>query len=182
MMVMSSNDAAHAIAEFVGSEGQNTYGVAGRAHFITLMNEKAHTLGLTSMEFFNETGLDAHEVQTDVSVQAGGYGSAHDIALLFRELEKKFPDTVAPTTRSAVRLVSQSGALHILPNTNEALEYFPGLIASKTGYTTLAGGNLAIIFDVGMGHPIVAVVLGSTYKGRFDDMRAIVEATHATVE
>jgi D-alanyl-D-alanine carboxypeptidase len=70
--------------------------------------------------------------------------------------------------------------MHIFPNTNEALEHLPGLIASKTGYTDLAGGNLAIVFDKGIGHHFVAVVLGSSRQGRFSDMRALMEAVRGT--
>ena len=136
-----------------------------------MMNEKARVLGLTQMEFFNESGLDIDQVQ------AGGYGSAHDVALLFAELWKKYPETIEVTARKDARIVSQDEIAHILPNTNEIIGKFSGLVASKTGYTTLAGGNLAIIFDRGIGDPVVAVVLGSTYKGRFDDMEKLVEAT-----
>lgn len=176
MFAVSSNDAAHAISGFVGSDGQNAYGIPGHAHFIQMMNEKARELGLTSMEFFNESGLDVDETRN------GGYGSARDVAFLAIELYKKFPEVFAPTTRSATRFVSQDGVSHIFPNTNEAIGHFPGLLASKTGYTTLAGGNLVIIFDAGIGRPIAAVVLGSTYKGRFDDMQALVLAARAALQ
>ena len=44
------------------------------------------------------------------------------------------------------------------------------MIASKTGFTNLAGGNLAIVFDAGFMHPIAIVVLGSTIDGRFSDI------------
>jgi D-alanyl-D-alanine carboxypeptidase len=45
----------------------------------------------------------------------------------------------------------------------------------KTGFTDLAGGNLAIVFDVGLAHPVVAVVLGSSEEGRFSDMQKLVD-------
>ena len=64
-------------------------------------------------------------------------------------------------------------------NTDEALSYVPGVIVSKTGYTDLAGGNLAIIDDVGLMHPVALVVLGSSYDGRFTDMNLL--ATVATL-
>lgn len=174
MMLVSSNDAAHAIARFVGeneqTEKQKNADVA-RLHFIQMMNEKAKALGLTSMEFFNESGLDVEPSKN------GGYGSAHDVALLLTDLWSKYPSVVEITTRKDARILSENGLAHILPTTNEAQGHFAGLIASKTGYTTLAGGNLAIIFDIGIGHPVVAVVLGSTYQGRFDDMQTLVQAT-----
>ena len=174
MLLVSSNDAAHSVAGFVGANGYvggDTDIDVARVRFIQMMNEKARVLGLTQMEFFNESGLDIDQVQ------AGGYGSAHDVALLFAELWKKYPETIEVTARKDARIVSQDEIAHILPNTNEIIGKFSGLVASKTGYTTLAGGNLAIIFDRGIGDPVVAVVLGSTYKGRFDDMEKLVEAT-----
>lgn len=174
MLVISSNDAAHAIAGLVGGAGQQNV-LGSHEHFIEMMNEKARTLGLATLKFYNESGLDLE--QGGVSIMAGGYGSAKDVALLVAELWKKYPTTLEITTRKDVRIVSQDGIAHILPNTNEALGQYPGMIGSKTGYTSLAGGNLAIIFDIGIGHPVVAVILGSTREGRFSDMRALTQAT-----
>ena len=171
MLLISSNDAAHTIARFVGSVNHSTQAdtpVIDRTHFIQMMNEKALALKLSEMEFFNESGLDVSETQN------GGYGSARNVAELFAELWKKYPSAVEITSHKDARIISQDDIAHILPNTNEIVGHIPGLIASKTGYTTLAGGNLAVIFDRGMGDPIVAVVLGSSFKGRFEDMKKIV--------
>ena len=145
-----------------------------------MMNDKAKELGLTTMEFFNESGLDVAP-QSNLSVKtltkAGGYGSARDIAFLLISLREKYPSSLDITTHKDAQVVSQDNITHHLINTNEAIGNFPGLLASKTGYTDLAGGNLAIMFDIGIGHPIVAVVLGSTHKGRFNDMKILVQAT-----
>lgn len=173
MLLISSNDAAHAVSGFVGGAGQRTD--TSNAQFVMMMNEKAQTLGLSTMEFFNESGLDLEE--NGVAVKAGGYGSAHNVAMLMTELWNKYPTTFEITVRKDARITSQDGIAHILPNTNEALGRYPGMIGSKTGYTGLAGGNLAILFDVGIGHPVVAVVLGSTRDGRFSDMQALTRAT-----
>ena len=72
--------------------------------------------------------------------------------------------------------------VHILSNTNESLGRYPGILGSKTGYTDLAGGNLVIVFDVGINHPVAAVVLGSTREGRFEDMAKLTQATLKTIE
>lgn len=178
MLLISSNDAAHAVATFVGGDGQpNTDAKNARAKFVSMMNEKALVLGLAQTQFFNESGLDI-----DASMQAGGYGSAHDVALIFAELWGKYPETIEVTARKDARIISQDDIAHILPNTNEIVGKISGLVASKTGYTALAGGNLAIIFDRGIGDPVVAVVLGSTYKGRFDDMEKLVEVARKAVQ
>ena len=173
MMIISSNDAARAVAEFTGREGraeQSVDTMPSRGRFIQMMNEKALALGLDQMEFFNESGLDISVTQN------GGYGSARNVAELFAELWKKYPENVEVTAGKDARIYSQDDIAHILPNTNEIVGRIPGLVASKTGFTNISGGNLAVIFDMGIGDTVVAVVLGSTYKGRFDDMQKLVEA------
>jgi len=177
MLITSSNDAAHAISRSALSSGESEPPVS----FIGTMNEKAQTLGLSSMEFFNESGLDVGdgEMKNGVPVvptQSGGYGSAKDVEILINDLWQKYPTTLEITAQESAKIISADGIIHNVPNTDEALSHFPSMIASKTGYTTLAGGNLAIIFDTGIGHPVAVVVLGSSYQGRFSDMQALVGA------
>ncbi|MEK7460256.1 MAG: serine hydrolase [Patescibacteria group bacterium] len=188
-LIVSSNDAAHAVANFVGRQGHSTEeGISEAAYFrnfIEMMNSKAQTMGLSTMKFYNETGLDIQEnglSSGSARMTPGAYGSAKDVSLLMTELWKTYPSQLEITARRDVRIVSQNGIAHALSNTNEALGHFPGMVGSKTGYTTLAGGNLAIIFDVGIGRPVVAVVLGSTYEGRFDDMQKLTDATLKTLQ
>lgn len=173
MLLISSNDAAHAVAGFVGADGHPekfTDMALARAQFVAMMNERAKALALDQTEFFNESGLDVSKTQN------GGYGSARNVALLFEELWGKFPEVIEITARKDARIYSQDNIAHILPNTNEIVGHIPGLVASKTGYTDLSGGNLAVIFDRGMGDPVVVVVLGSGYKERFDDVQKLVTA------
>jgi D-alanyl-D-alanine carboxypeptidase len=54
---------------------------------------------------------------------------------------------------------------------------YQDLVASKTGTTDLAGGNLVVAFDPEIGRPIVISVLGSTEDGRFTDMEKLVSKT-----
>lgn len=185
MLLISSNDAAHAVSGFVGANGtpeQVANVDSARANFVQMMNEKAKALGLAQTEFFNESGLDmvvpqsAQLAQVSILPRGGGYGSARDTATLFAELWKKYPETIEITAHKDARIYSQDEVAHIFPNTNEIVGHIPGLVASKTGYTNLSGGNLAVILDRGMGDPVVAVVLGSSYKGRFDDMQKLVLA------
>ena len=51
-------------------------------------------------------------------------------------------------------------------------------IFSKTGNTTLAGGNLTIIFKNKIGHNMAITLLGSTEEGRFSDMEKLVEIAY----
>ncbi len=174
MLIASSNDAARALATFVGSDGQGTYDsdlLRARENFIQMMNDEARVRSFTSMKFTNESGLDSNQAH------GGGYGSAREIALLLADIVRKSPNLLEATTRKEPRIVSVSGVPYTVINTNEIVGRIPGLIASKTGYTALAGGNLAVVFDIGIGHLIVAVVLGSGYEGRFRDMEKLVAAT-----
>lgn len=178
-LIISSNDGAHAIAGFVGAGGHpENYPDMGlaRVNFIQMMNAKAVELKLDQMKFFNESGLDVD------TTQSGGYGSAKNVAELIAELWTKYPDTVEITARKEVNIYSQDKIAHYLPNTNEIVGKIPGLIASKTGFTDLAGGNLAVIFDRGIGDPVVIVVLGSGYKERFSDVQKLVAATIITAQ
>jgi len=96
---------------------------------------------------------------------------------LFALLLKTAPWVFEPTTEAAVRAAGER-----IENTNEDVAIIPGLIASKTGYTTLAGGNLGIVFDASLGHPIVAVTLGSTREDRFTDIRLLRDYALALID
>jgi D-alanyl-D-alanine carboxypeptidase len=66
-----------------------------------------------------------------------------------------------------------------MKNTNQGVVQVPGALLSKTGFTDLAGGNLVVVFDAGMAHPVAVVVLGSTVEGRFTDVKRLMDATLA---
>ncbi len=158
MLTVSSNDAAVALSSAKGS----------RAEFIEKMNDVARGLGLTSMYFFNETGLDIN------AHQAGAYGSARDIAYLLAYISMTKPQWLEATTFPYFTSVSLTGLRYDAINTNSIIKDIPAFIGGKTGFTDLAGGNLAIVFDAGMGRPVVVVVMGSTKEGRFKDVLTII--------
>lgn len=168
----SSNDAARAVASVVGSTlaNSNSFDV-GRKSFVESMNQKALEIGLEKTFFANENGLDTN------AVSGGAYGSARDVALLFAFAIKNFPTLMSATANSSVNFMTGENNNHVATNTNTIIDKIPGAIASKTGYTDLAGGNLAIAFDPVMGRPIVIAVLGSTLNGRFTDVETLISAT-----
>jgi D-alanyl-D-alanine carboxypeptidase len=51
------------------------------------------------------------------------------------------------------------------------------VVVAQTGFTDEAGGNLVMIFDVTVGHPVVIVVTGSTRTERFTDVEKLYERT-----
>lgn len=168
-LVSSSNDGAAAIAEAFNSFTTGDESSA-RGDFIDSMNQTARNLGLKQTYFLNETGLDIDENLS------GAYGSAKDVSILMIHLFSKNPDIIETTAYENV-VMNSFEKEYSIKNTNRAVNEIPGLVSSKTGYTDLAGGNLAVIFEAGPKRPIIAVVLGSTEDGRFSDMKKIIFAT-----
>lgn len=174
----SSNDGAHAVAAAVGEIARGTAvsgekEETGRLFFVERMNEEAHSLGFSSLSFRNETGLDISPALS------GGDGSARDVALLLSRVLSRNPEIFEPTRRDNFMFGSGNGNELRAQNTNRETERFPLLLASKTGYTDLAGGNLALAFDAGFNNPLIIIVLGSTYEGRFTDAEKLVWAALA---
>ncbi len=162
-LVASSNDMAEAIAE--------TAATSRSTDNKSLLASAVSALGLPQTYALNGTGLDE---STTVS---GGYGSAYDVAKLAGALLEKAPQVARATTEPSITVRSTAGVVHTLPNTNQDVIHIPNLLLSKTGFTDLAGGNLAIVYDAGMGHPVAIVVLGSTREGRFTDVEKLLSLT-----
>lgn len=163
-LVASSNDAAEAITETV-SQRSSTSASA-------MLASAAATAGLSKTRATNGTGLDV-----DLST-SGGYGSARDVAILAGALLSSAPEIAQATTYPSVTIRSAAGTSHSLPNTNQEAITVPGILLSKTGFTDLAGGNLVVVFDTAIDHPIAVVVLGSTRESRFNDISRLIDATH----
>lgn len=177
-MLTSSNDGANALAASVGSLWQSTPVVHDETQliesFVKRMNFRADELGLRDTQFSNPTGLDDDE--------PGGLGTAEDTAKLLTYIWEHEPEALAYTNVKEKEFISLDEFVHVAENTNERVENIPGLLGGKTGYTDNAGGNLGIIYDAGLDHPIVIVVLGSTIEGRFDDVETLVDATYDHLE
>lgn len=172
-LLESSNDGAAAVSEAVGKMfAPDTASVSdSRRVFIQKMNELAASLDLPSTRFWNESGLDLD------ATRPGALSSAEDTARFFSYATETFPGVFRETRWSEIHVGNGNGEAHAARNTNKSTDSLPLLIASKTGYTDLAGGNLAIAFDAGFNHPIIIVVLGSTQDGRFTDVQKLLWAT-----
>ncbi len=178
-LIESSNNGAAILAEAAEPILRERYGGATEApHAATIarMNELAQTLGLTQTYFLNVSGLDLS------TTQAGAYGSTRDIAKLFAYAASSNPGIFDGTARDGILLTAEDGTHTSASNTNAAQGSIPGLIMGKTGLTDLAGGNLAVVFDLGLSHPVVAVVLGSSEQGRFADMQKLVRAARKSAD
>ena len=147
--VSSANDCACAMAEHLaGSE----------AAFVERMNKRATELGMNDTHFVNCTGLD------DDPAAKSHRTSAHDIAIMSRELLVNHPDIKNFTTiwMDTIR----DGAFG-LSNTNKMVRYYPGCTGLKTGFTSGAGYCLSASAQR-EGMELIAVVMGAeTSQERF---------------
>lgn len=168
ILLTSSNDGAYALAAAAGASLDTS---APEESFVKAMNVRAKELGLQGTYFRNPTGLDISETE------AGAYSTSRDIAVLMEYILNNYPEILEETTKTRSVIYNKNGQPHDSENTNRVVGTIATVIGSKTGYTTLAGGNLTVAFDVGFNHPVVAVVLGSSHQGRFSDMLQLVEAT-----
>ncbi len=166
MMVTSSNDVAYAIAETV----EQATGVP----FTDSMYSEAQRLGLTSLSFYNATGLDITTANN--TTQPSATGTARDIADLLVFATQQYPEYINPSNKADWNIGS-----HLGTNTNILTNQVPGFLVSKTGFTNKARGNLAFIVEIGPHQPYVVVIMGSTFDGRFTDAHKIIDALYTVV-
>jgi D-alanyl-D-alanine carboxypeptidase (penicillin-binding protein 5/6) len=158
LMLRSGNDAAVALAEYVGGS------VDG---FAQLMNKKAEELGLSNTHFVTPHGLDEQE----------HYTSAYELALItdYALNNEKFAKIVNTKTYQ----ISINGVPKTLSNTNELLGNLNGVNGVKTGFTNGAGRCL-VTSTTRNGHQIICVVLGAdTKKIRTSDSIKLIEYAFA---
>lgn len=123
IVIASGNDASVAMAEHIaGNEPE----------FVNAMNKKAQALGMKNTHFVDCCGL------TDSDDH---YTTAYDIALMSRELIRKYPeilnyssvwmDTITHNTRQGPKEFG-------LSNTNRLIRTYEGCVGLKTGSTSKA--------------------------------------------
>ena len=156
--VASANDACVAMAEHLcGSEES----------FVEQMNTRAAQLGMTDTHFANCTGLPADD----------HYSSAHDIALMSRQLIQTHPDIRTYTT---IWMDSIRDGSFGLSNTNRLIRFYPGATGLKTGFTDTALYCLSATAERD-GMELIAVVLGSaTSEARFNTAKSLLDYGFAT--
>ena len=149
--VSSGNDAAVALAEKVAGVTEL---------FVEQMNNRARGLGMDDTHFVNPTGLTAE----------GHVTSAHDIALMSRELLTKHPDIRSFTT---IWTDSIRNGTFDLANTNKLIRRYDGATGLKTGYTASAGYCTSATAER-EGMELIAVVMkGETADKRNADAKAL---------
>ncbi len=137
LVIKSANDVAVMIAEKLGGSVEG---------FASMMNAKAHELGMTRTHFVNPNGL--HNV--------AHYTTAHDMGLLASAVIKDFPEhaklfTLGHMMMGKRRLRSYNSLIH---------KKYPGATGMKTGFVCASGYNIVGSARRGNVH-LVAVVFGS---------------------
>lgn len=162
-LITSSNDAAKALS--ISAFGDE------ESKFVADMNQLSRKIGLANTFFVNETGLDIN-----LESEAGAISTANDVSKILKYIyENNMNEFI--TSSNNKKLLRNIDAIYELENTNKSVNKIPGVILSKTGYTDLAGGNLAIITDVGINNPVAIVVLGSSLEERENDILELYNET-----
>lgn len=151
--VSSGNDAAVALAEKVAGVTEL---------FVEQMNNRARGLGMDDTHFVNPTGLTAE----------GHVTSAHDIALMSRELILNHPSIREYTT---IWMDSIRDGAFGLTNTNRLVRFYQGATGLKTGSTDSALYCVSATAERD-GMELIAVVMKSpTSAQRFEDAKALLD-------
>lgn len=118
LMLSSGNDAANALAEYVGDSREN---------FAVLMNQTADKIGMESSNFVTPSGLDDTQ----------HYSTAYDMAKLTAYALENDVFKKIVSTRSIT--VGEGEDTHYLANHNKLLSRYKYCIGVKTGYTMKSG-------------------------------------------
>lgn len=160
--IASANDASVAMAEKIaGSEEE----------FVKRMNKKAEKLGMKHTHFLNCCGLDD-------DIESGHYSTAHDIAIMSRELITRFPQIsdYATVWMDTITHVTRKGESEFgLTNTNKLIRTYDGITGLKTGSTSKAKFCLsATAKRNGMG--MIAVIMAAPNpKTRFSEAAKLLD-------
>lgn len=161
LMLCSGNDAAVALAEYVGGDIEG---------FCALMNQKADELGLENTNFESPHGLDSQN----------HYTTAYELALLANYALNN--DTFLKIVSTKNYTITINGYSKNLSNTNELLGNLNGVYGIKTGFTN--GANRCLVTACKRNNlDIICVVLGAdTKKFRTTDSVKLIEYAFANYE
>jgi D-alanyl-D-alanine carboxypeptidase (penicillin-binding protein 5/6) len=171
MLLPSGNDAAYAIAAYVGRKSLQDTEVSKEeavAEFIRLMNLEAKTHGVKNSCFKTPDGYDA----------IGQYTTAYDMGLI---------GVAAADNELIVEVTDQGNSRNIFPsgedvtwyNTNKLVkqgygQYYSKAIGLKTGTSTMAGRCLVAAAEDD-GRKVVCAIMDSSSSGRWDDAIALLK-------
>lgn len=154
LLVYSGNDAASAIAEYVGGS---------TSAFVDMMNSYAASLGCTGTNFMNPHGLQ----------DENHYTTPYDIYLMLNEA-LNYPEFTEITQMPSYTVTYTGADGSQRSTTLQATDhYLTGeatapkdvtILGGKTGTTSIAGNCLAILTQNAYGKPFVSIVMGASTK------------------
>lgn len=171
MLLPSGNDAAYAVATYVGRKSlDNMEATKEEAviEFVRLMNKKAAALGVKNSCFKTPDGYDA----------IGQYTTAYDMGLIGIAAAQN--DTITEIScQSSSRNIFVSGEDVTWTNTNKLIKQYSGQFYShavglKTGTSTIAGRCIVAAAECD-GKKVVCAVMDSTSTGRWEDAIALLK-------
>ncbi len=124
LMLRSGNDAALAIAEYVGGNVEN---------FVKLMNEKAKSIGMKNTNFINPHGLENKD-------GVGNTSTAYDMALLSSYAMQN--ETYREIVGTKQYVAKSSTKTYSWMNKNKMLKTYEYATGGKTGFTEKARRTL----------------------------------------
>lgn len=147
--IASGNDAAVALAEYLGGTVEN---------FVKKMNDRAKELGMKDTTFQNPTGLPTENHLT----------TAYDISIMSKELLKH--ETILKYSGTYMETISANRKTPIeLVNHNKLVRFFNGCDGLKTGFTNEAKYCISATAQRN-GVRMLAIIMGApTYKIRNRD-------------
>ena len=151
-IIKSSNNAAYALAEYVGGNVSN---------FVQSMNEKARGYGLNSLRYCSPHGLPPSYTGSCMD-----QGNARDLYKLAQITVKDYSEYLN-FSKNKTDYVDNGNTK--VTSTNTLLGNVLGVDGIKTGYHNAAGSNIVLTADRG-GERMIAIILGSN---RAKDRNAI---------
>lgn len=151
LMLRSGNDAAVAIANYVGGSVDS---------FVRMMNDKAVSLGMKDTTFNNPHGLDEGKMK-------GNFSSAYDMAILTSYATKNKVYKKIVGTKSYK--VSTNKNTYVWQNKNKLLNTYKYTTGGKTGFTKIAKRTLASTATKdGLHLVVVTLDDGNDFKDHMD--------------
>lgn len=154
MLYYSSNDAAYALAE-----------ITGIPDFVQKMNQKAQELSLNNAQFFDPTGLDLENGQSNSS-------TASDLEKLAEYILENYP---------LIFQISATPDQFAIQNGLQSLNLWDGqtLIGGKTGFTEKAAGCMITVFKDERDNAYIGIILGSSsMESRVIEMQRMINFTN----
>lgn len=162
-LIESNNSAIIALSKNIGQE-----------KFVELMNNKVKEIGLTETQFFNETGLDQKNENSNTE---SNYSTAKDLAKLSKYILQNYPQIFEITKKPEFLLCDTSKTnCRLIKNTNQLLGnnlLKSKIIGGKTGETKNAGGCLLVLLKTkDQDDYLISIILNS--PNRFKDTEKII--------